>query len=71
MEKRTNYGKIIAITIAVIAAFTAIAYVVYRLFVKDLAKVQPHDDDCDDLLLEDDSDIDCECLNCDPIADAE
>ena len=31
MEKRTNYGKIIAITLAVISAASAIAYVIYRL----------------------------------------
>jgi hypothetical protein len=31
MEKKTNYGKIIAITLAVIAAASAIAYVIYRL----------------------------------------
>lgn len=31
MEKKTNYGKIIAITIAVITAASAIAYVIYRL----------------------------------------
>ena len=30
-EKKTNYGKIIAITLAVIAAASAIAYVIYRL----------------------------------------
>ncbi|MBQ8357298.1 MAG: hypothetical protein IJX39_05755 [Clostridia bacterium] len=30
-EKKTNYGKIVAITIAVISAASAIAYVVYRL----------------------------------------
>ena len=30
-ENKTNYGKIIAITIAVISAASAIAYVVYRL----------------------------------------
>ena len=30
-EKKTNYGKIIAITMAVIAAASAIAYVIYRL----------------------------------------
>lgn len=70
MEKRTNYGKIIVITLAVVAAFTAMAYVVYKLFVKDLAKVSAHEDDCDELLFEEDSDIDCECLNCDTAADA-
>ena len=31
MDKKTNYGKIIAITIAVISAASAIAYVIYRL----------------------------------------
>jgi hypothetical protein len=30
-EKRTNYGKIVAITLAVISAASAIAYVIYRL----------------------------------------
>ncbi|MBE6690610.1 MAG: hypothetical protein E7590_04945 [Ruminococcaceae bacterium] len=30
-EKKTNYGKIIAITMAVVAAASAIAYVIYRL----------------------------------------
>lgn len=30
-EKNTNYGKIIAITLAVVAAASAIAYVIYRL----------------------------------------
>lgn len=65
MEKRTNYGKIIAITLAVIAAFTAIAFVVYKLFVKDLAKayntpVEEHDD----LFLEEDDNCECECKQC-------
>lgn len=31
MEERTNYGKIIAITLSVIAAASAIAFVLYRL----------------------------------------
>ena len=31
MENKTNYGKIIAITLAVISAASAIAYVIYRL----------------------------------------
>ena len=30
-EKNTNYGKIVAITLAVVAAASAIAYVIYRL----------------------------------------
>lgn len=71
MEKRTNYGKIIAITLAVIAAFAAIAFIVYKLFVKDLAKVNAHNDDCDDLFLEENDDCECECLNCEPALDVE
>lgn len=70
MEKRTNYGKIIAVTIAVVAAFSAIAYITYRLFVKALEKVYQHDE-CDDLFIEEDDSCECECLQCDPIADAE
>ena len=31
MEHKTNYGKIIAITISIITAASAIAFVVYRL----------------------------------------
>ena len=30
-EKKTNYGKIVAMTLAVISAGSAIAYVIYRL----------------------------------------
>lgn len=74
MEKRTNYGKIIAITLAVVAAFTAIALVVYKLFVKDLAKCYAHEDDCDDLFLEEEDPCECECIQCDtpaPATDAE
>lgn len=71
MERKTNYGKIIAITLAVIAAFSAIAFISYKLFVKALAKVYEHEDECDDLFLEEDDACDCECLQCDPITDAE
>lgn len=56
-KKKTNYGKIIAITVAAVAAASAIAYVVYKL----IKKYQ--DDmlyDCDDLL----DDCDC-CDDCD------
>ena len=31
MQEKTNYGKIIAVTLAVITATTTIAYVLYRL----------------------------------------
>lgn len=71
MEKRTNYGKIFAVTLAVVAGFTAIAIVVYKLFVKDLAKVYAHDEDCDELFAEGDDSCECECVQCDePAADA-
>lgn len=30
-EERTNYGKIIAITLAVIAACSAVAFLIYKL----------------------------------------
>ena len=61
MEKRTNYGKIIAITLAVIAAFTAIAFVVYKLFAK--AYNTPVEEN-DDLFLEEDDNCECECAQC-------
>ena len=32
MNEKTNYGKIIAITLAVITSACAIAFVIYRLF---------------------------------------
>jgi hypothetical protein len=60
-KKTTNYGKIIAITLACVAGAAAIAFVVYKLFQKytdDLVY------DCDDLL--------DECEDCDiAIEDAE
>ena len=66
-NKKTNYGKIIAITLAVIAAFAAIAFIVYKLFVKNLEKCYSEDDD---LFLEEDDSCDCECIQCDAL-DAE
>ena len=54
-KKSTNYGKIIAITLAVVAAASAIAFVIYKLikrYTEDLVY------DCDDLLDEcDDCDV--------------
>ncbi len=64
MERRTNYGKIIAITIAVVAGFTAIAYVVYKFYVKALSKVYENEEDCNDLFIEEDDACDCECIQC-------
>ncbi len=60
-KKKTNYGKIIAISVAAVAVASAIAFVVYKLIKKyseDLVY------DCDDLL--------DECDECDlVIEDAE
>lgn len=70
MEKKTNYGKIIAITLAVVAAFAAMAFIVYKLFVKELAKVYAHEDH-DDMFLEEDDICDCECVQCNTVTDAE
>lgn len=57
-KKKTNYGKIIAITCAVVFAAAAIAFVVYKLikkYTEDLVY------DCDDLL--------DECDDCDLVID--
>lgn len=54
-KKKTNYGKIIVITLAVVAGVSAIAFVIYKLvkkYTEDLVY------DCDDLLDEcDDCDL--------------
>ena len=71
-KKSTNYGKIIAITLAVVAAASAIAFVVYKLikkYTEDLVY------DCDDLLDEcDDCDVvieDAEEVEEEAVAEAE
>ena len=46
-KKKTNYGKIVAITVAVVAAASAIAFVVYKLIKKYTADLVL---DCDDFL---------------------
>ena len=60
-RKKTNYGKIVAITLACVAGACAVAFVVYKLikkYTEDLVY------DCDDLL--------DECDECDiAIEDAE
>lgn len=61
MEKKTNYGKIIAVTLAIITACSAVAFVIYKLFVKDLAKCYCCGEDTDELLDEETSN-DCECV---------
>ena len=58
-KKSTNYGKIIAITVACVAAASAIAFVIYKLvkkYTEDLVC------DCDDLL-------DDECCDCELVLD--
>lgn len=55
-KKKTNYGKIVAITVAVVAAASAIAFVVYKLIKKYTEELVY---DCDDLLDECD---DCELV---------
>lgn len=58
-KKSTNYGKIVAITVACVAAASAIAFVIYKLvkkYTEDLVC------DCDDLL-------DDECCDCELVLD--
>ena len=67
-KKKTNYGKIIAITVAVVAAASAIAFVVYKLIKKYTDEFVC---DCDDLLDECECE-ECECEECDlALEDAE
>lgn len=54
-KKSTNYGKIVAITLAVVAAASAIAFVVYKLIKKYTEELVC---DCDDLL---DDECCCDC----------
>ena len=59
-KKKTNYGAIIAISVACVAAASAIAFVVYKLvkkYTEDLVC------DCDDLL-DDECCCDCELEAC-------
>ena len=64
-KKSTNYGKIIAITAAVVAAAGAIAFIIYKLIKKYTQELVY---DCDDLLDECD---DCELVIEDEAAEAE
>ena len=62
-KKSTNYGKIIAISVAAVAVASAVAFVIYKLvkrYTEDLVY------DCDDLLDECD-----ECCCCDELEEAE
>ena len=57
-KKKTNYGKIIAISIAVVAVVGIIAFIIYKL-VKKYSEDLVYD--CDDLL--------DECDDCDLVID--
>ena len=61
-QKKTNYGKIIAITLAVVGGVCAVAFVVYKLFQKFFSCCEC---DCGDELLDE-----CEC-DCDDFCDDE
>ena len=63
-KKETNYGKIVAITVAVVAAASAIAFVVYKLVKKYTDELVC---DCDDLL----DDECCECCELDEACECE
>ena len=72
-KKKTNYGKIIAITVAVVAAASAIAFVIYKLVKKYTSDLVL---DCDDFLDECDECDECdfaieEADECEECADAE
>ncbi len=61
-KKKTNYGKIIAISAAVVAVAGAVAFIIYKLvkrYTEDLVY------DCDDLLDE------CDECCCDELEEAE
>ncbi|MBQ8140389.1 MAG: hypothetical protein IJ038_01695 [Clostridia bacterium] len=64
-KKSTNYGKIIAITLAAVAGVCAVAFVIYKL-VKKYSEDLVCDcddllDECDDCDLLDDADGECCC----------
>ncbi len=56
-KKKTNYGKIAAIAVAVTAVASAVAFVVYKLIKKYTEELVY---DCDDLLEDECSDCDCD-----------
>ena len=65
-KKKTNYGKIVAISVAAVAVASAVAFVIYKLikkYTEDLVC------DCDDLL---DDECCCDCdLELEEACDAE
>ena len=68
-KKKTNYGKIIAITVAVVTAASAIAFVIYKLVKKYTTELAF---DWDDFIDEcDGCDLDIDCNDCDECVDIE
>lgn len=73
-KKETNYGKIVAITVAAVAGACAVAVVLFKLYQKYIAcKLVLDDDDC---LCDcdcdcDECDCDCDCDECDCECDCE
>ena len=66
-RKKTNYGKIIAISVAALAVASAVAFVVYKLI-----KKYKEEAIYDDLLEDCDCDCDCDCIEeAEMIEDAE
>ncbi|MBO7310012.1 MAG: hypothetical protein J6U86_01305 [Clostridia bacterium] len=66
-KKKTNYGKIVAISLAAVAVASAVAFIVYKL-------IKKYNDEAiyDDLLEDCDCDCDCECVEeADELEDAE
>ena len=64
-KKETNYGKIVAITLSVVAGVAAVAYILFKLYEKYVAcKALAADDDfCDEYCCCGDDDVDCEICN--------
>ena len=70
MNQKTNYGKIIAITVAVIASACSIAFVIYKLC-RNLISfcnsyTHPEEELCDIDLCELDEECDEDCAENDP-----
>jgi hypothetical protein len=62
-KKETNYGKIVAITVAITAGVCAVAYFLFKLYEKHMAcKLVLDEDDC---LCDCDCDCECDCEECD------
>ena len=68
-KKKTNYGKIIAISVAAVAAASAIAFVVYKL-IKKYKDETVYDDLLEDCDLDCVCDCDCDCED-EAVEDAE